>query len=480
MTFRKELEGIVGPRGLVPPDDHARFSSDWAGKYRSRPLAVVRPAESGELAAVVRLCRAHDVAVVAQGGNTGLCGGSVPVAEAQPGARVSIIVNLSRMNEIVSIDVARATITLQAGVTIQAAQQAAAGAGLLFAPDWGARGSAQVGGGISTNAGGLNVLRWGSMREQVLGLEVVLPDGRVWNGLRALRKDSTGLDIKHLFIGSEGTLGIVTAAVCKLHPLPTVNQTAFVSLPELAALLPLFAFAQNEGRGLISAFELLPEEGVARVLANTPHAHRPLEQRSSWYVLLRMSGGDEVLDALAGVLAEASELGLITDAAIASTADQESNLWLLRDEVPAPFTFDARGNRHKFDIAVPVDRVVDFLNAAGPVVEAIVPGTLTFGFGHIGDGNLHFNIYPGPDADLDAFDEHGSELERAIDELTWTLEGTISAEHGVGQTMRHRLADQKSEVEFDVMRAVKDALDPTGILNPGKVLPVSADGQPVR
>jgi FAD/FMN-containing dehydrogenase len=472
----EELTGVVGAAGLLPADDVDRFITDWSGKQvGGAPLAVVRPTSTAEVAAVVRVCHDHGVAVVPQGGNTGLCGGSIPLADDHPEGGPSVVVSMERMKAIISLDVDRATATVEAGVTIQALQEAAATNGLLFAPDWGARGTAMIGGGIATNAGGLNVLRWGSMREQVLGLEVVLPDGRVWNGLRSLRKDATGMDLKQLFIGTEGTLGIVTAAVVRLHPLPAEHLTAFAALPSLEATLPLFAHARSASRGLLSAFELLPEEGVRRVLDAVPGAQRPLPATSEWYVLLRLSGGGETADTMTDLLATAADGALITDAVVASTAEQAANLWFIRDEIPPPFVFDSWGNRHKFDMAIPLDRVVDFFREAGPIVDGIVPGTKTYGFGHVGDGNLHFNIWPGPDCDLDEFAARGPELERAIDELTWSHGGTISAEHGVGQTMRRRLADQKSPIELDLLRTVKDALDPAGTMNPGKVIPYRSE-----
>lgn len=476
-----DLVEIVGSGGVLVGADTDSFVVDWGRKFtNASTLAVVRPSTTAEVAAVVSYCRANDIAIVPQGGNTGLCAGGIPLAEDHPESTASIVLSLSRLSTILSVDVERATVTVEAGVTIEALQEACAAQGLLFAPDWGARGTAQIGGGISTNAGGLNVLRWGSLRSQVLGLEVVLPDGRIWNGLRSLRKDATGLDIKQLFIGTEGTLGIVTAAVFALHPLPSRHRTAFVALEALDKLMPFFAHARTEAAGLLSAFELLPEEGVRRVQINSPQVVHPLSEPSEWYVLLRFSGGDEIDDALTSLLESAAANGLIVDAAVASTAEQEANLWFIRDEVPPTFTFDARGKRHKFDIAIPVDRVVEFFERAGPTVDAVIPGTRTFGFGHIGDGNLHFSVYPGPDADIDEYDSGGAELERAIDELTWEFGGTISAEHGVGQIMRDRLGGQKSDVELDLMRTVKAALDPTGIMNPGKLIPSSAPAADVR
>ncbi len=476
-----DLVEIVGSGGVLVGADTESFVVDWGRKFtNASTLAVVRPSTTEQVAAVVSYCRANDIAIVPQGGNTGLCAGGIPLAKDHPESTASIVLSLSRMSTILSVDVERATVTVEAGVTIEALQEACAAQGLLFAPDWGARGTAQIGGGISTNAGGLNVLRWGSLRSQVLGLEVVLPDGRIWNGLRSLRKDATGLDLKQLFIGTEGTLGIVTAAVFALHPLPSRHRTAFVALEALDKLMPFFAHARSEAAGLLSAFELLPEEGVRRVQINSPQVVHPLSEPSEWYVLLRFSGGDEIDDALTSLLESAAVRGLIVDAAVASTAEQEANLWFIRDEVPPTFTFDARGKRHKFDIAIPVDRVVEFFERAGPTVDAVIPGTRTFGFGHIGDGNLHFSVYPGPDADIAEYDSGGAELERAIDELTWEFGGTISAEHGVGQIMRERLGGQKSDVELDLMRTVKAALDPTGIMNPGKLIPSSAPAADVR
>lgn len=470
-NIHADLEALVGPAGIVGPDGLEQFVVDFKGTYRTSPAAVVRPASTEEVAAVVSYCHREGIGVVPQGGNTGLCGGSVPLDAGPP----SIILSLARLNKIIDVRPERATVTVDAGVTIQAVQEAAAAHQLLFAPDWGARGTAQVGGGIATNAGGLNVLRWGSLRSQILGLEAVLPDGRIWDGLRSLRKDSSGFDCKQLFIGTEGTMGIVTKAVFALHPLPSVHETAFVALASLDQLIPFFSLARAQAKGLVSAFELMPEEGVKRVLASTPSVRRPIDNPSDWYVLIRLSGDTEVSDVLSEVLAAAADQAMITDAAVAATADQDAALWLIRDEIPPMFSFDELGNRHKFDIAIPMDSVVDFMADAATAVDSIVPGTMTFGFGHVGDGNLHFSIYPGAEANVEDYLQRGPQLQAALDDLTWRHEGSISAEHGIGQTMRARLAGQKSEVEVDMMRAVKAALDPTGIMNPGKVIPTETD-----
>ncbi len=476
MEFLDALARLVGPAGMVADDDVEPFVVDWSGKYRGDPVAVVRPQSTTEVAAVVALCHRHQIGVVPQGGNSGLCGGSVPVSADDPEARDSIVLSLSRMQRIVTVDPAEGTATVEAGVTIDALQNAASAVDLLFAPDWGARGSAQVGGGIATNAGGLNVLRWGSMRSHVLGLEVVLADGRIWDGLRSLRKESTGLDVKQLFIGTEGAIGIVTKAVVRLHPRPSMHQSAFVSLPSLDGLMPFVQMAQAASNGHISALELVPEEGIVRVLHNRADLRRPLSERADWYVLVRVSGGPDTPAALESALGAAGAAGLIGDAVVAATPAQTDNLWAIREELPSLFTFDERGNRHKFDISVPVAAVAGFFEKAGPAVAAVLPGTLTYGFGHVGDGNLHFNVYPGPTCDVDEFDRVGPELEAAVDRLTWSFGGSVSAEHGVGQAMRQRVADQKTDVELDLLRTLKAALDPSGILNPGKALPMAERG----
>lgn len=462
------LGAIVGPSGLVEEADTEGYLTDFRRSHHGPALAVVRPRSTDEVAAVVAACARADVAIVPQGGNTGLCGGSVPIDGAE---RPSVVLSLSRMNRVIEINRERATATIEAGVTIEVLQQACAGHGLLFAPDWGARGTAQVGGGLSTNAGGINVLRWGTMREQVLGLEVVLADGRVWDGRRALRKDATGLDLKQLFIGAEGTLGVITGAVFRLHPLPTDHASAFVALSDLEALMPLLELARRRAGSNLSAFELIPELGMGWVLEDLDRARRPLERRATWYALLRFSGDEAMAEVAATVLAQAVEAELVVDAVVAATAEQEANLWLIRDELATTRRFDASVRVHKFDMAVPVDRVVDFLQAATRALDEEVPGTEVYAFGHVGDGNLHFSFFPGPQADMAAFERRSPALRDLVDELTWRFDGTISAEHGVGQEMRQRLVGQKPSIELELARTIKAVLDPHGLMNPGKVYP---------
>ena len=458
------IVAVLGEGGWLGPDDIAAWLVDFRKVFHGHALGMARPASTAEVAAVVRVCVAHGVAIVTQGGNTGLSGGAIPAM-----SRPTILLSLVRMNAIEDVNPARSTITAQAGVTIERLQETAATVDRLFAPDWGARGSATLGGGISTNAGGINVLRWGTMREQVLGIEVVLPDGRVWNGLRALPKDNSGFDLKQLFIGGEGTIGIVTRAVVKLHPLPAEHRIAFVALHALADLDALFALGRSRPPGALSAFELLPEIGIARVVSRYDVV-RPIDRVADWYVLIRFSGAAGIGDELLRVLAAAADDGLILDGVVADTPVQEANLWLLRDELTATRSFGGFGV--KYDLAIPPDRIEEFLMTASRAVDRIVPGALPYAFGHVGDGNLHFTVLT-PDADDDDAELRAAapRITAAVDRIVWDLGGTISAEHGIGRELRARIVGQKPPVEFDLMRAIKQLFDPDRLLNPGVMLP---------
>ena len=451
----------LGPAGWLPADDIAAHLVDFREVFTGSALGMARPASTDEVAATLIICAEHGVAVTTQGGNTGLSGGAIPT-----GDRPTVLLSLARMHTIEEVNVAGSTITAQAGATIAALQEAAVAADRFFAPDWGARGSATLGGAIATNAGGINVLRYGNMREQVLGLEVVLPDGRVWDGLRSLPKDNSGFDLKQLFIASEGTIGIVTRAVVRIHPLPAAHRTAFAALRSLADLDDLFALARSHSPGALSAFELVPEVGVAQVVEHFGVV-RPVAAVSDWYVLLRFSGSDGVGDAMLTVLSDATDASLVLDAVVAETAAQEDNLWLLRDELTATRSFGGFGV--KYDLAVPPDRIEAFLLAASDAVEQISPGSLPYAFGHVGDGNLHFTVLrPGDDAMLEAA---AADLRTTLDRIVWDFGGTISAEHGLGRELRDRIAGQKPDIEVELMRRIKAAFDPTGILNPGVMLP---------
>jgi len=425
----------------------------------------VRPGTTDEVAAVTKWCAANGICVVTQGGNTGLSGGA-QYSDVRP----SIILSLQRMNKIEVVDAAGWTMTVQAGVTIEAMHDAAAAVDRKFAPDWGARGTATIGGGIATDAGGINVLRYGNMREQVMGLEVVLPDGEVWNGLRALRKDSSGYDMKHLFIGSEGTIGTITRAVVKLFPATEYEQTAMATLRGLDDLMDVFALANEVAPDAITAFELMPEVGVAKVCETFDITH-PLDQRSDFYVLVKFAGTRPITERLTEFLSTGADRGIITDAIVAATSEQEERLWTIRDELPPIGLYPHQAIGLKLDSAVPIAKMGEFHDAVREIADELVPGAVSYGFGHVGDGNLHMMVLPLNDDEVEPFIAVRDELVRRIDEATFALSGTLSAEHGVGRDLAHRVGGQKPEVEWQLMRTIKQAFDPDDRFNPGALLP---------
>ena len=487
MTFVAGLRSDLGPAGLLTGPDAAPYLTGQKGRFTGEALAVVRPASVDETALVVRACAATGVAIVPQGGNTGMSGGSVPVAagrsdapalpdtgglgDGQGSQRPSIVLSMSRMNRIVSVDPDRWTITAEAGATIESVQQAAAAANRLFGPDWGARGTATVGGAISTDAGGNNVVRYGNMRDNVLGLEAVLADGRVWDGLRALRKDSSGYDLKQLFIGGEGTLGVVTRAVLRLHPATPHTQSALAAISGLDRLMPLLELATARCGGDVTAFELVPVVGLERVCEKfdlTP----PLVTREEFCVLVRLASAEPVAERLGAFLAETSERGWVSEAAVAVTNEQETRLWTIRDELSPMFLWAQHERGVKLDTAVPIDRFGAYHDEVRRIAAELAPGALSYGFGHVGDGNLHMYVLPTSDDQVAPFLSVREELRERIDEATFAFGGTISAEHGIGQLLRERVKPQKPAIEWELMRAVKDALDPQGIMNPHKTLPL--------
>ena len=487
MTFVAGLRSDLGPAGVLTGPDAEPYLTGQRGLYAGEALAVVRPASVDETALVVRACASAGVAIVPQGGNTGLSGAAVPAAAASSrdlappdigeGARRgsqrhSIVLSMSRMNRILSVDPDRWTITAEAGATIEAVQKAAAAANRLFAPDWGARGTATVGGAIATNAGGNNVLRYGTMRDNVLGLEAVLADGRVWDGLRALRKDSSGYDLKQLFIGAEGTLCVVTRAVLRLHPATPHTQSALAAISGLDRLMPLLELATARCSGDVTAFELIPVVGLERVCEKFDLT-RPLVTGEEFCVLVRLASAEPVSERLGAFLAKASERGWVRDAAMAVTEEQETRLWTLRDELSPMFLWAQHEHGVKLDTAVPIDRFGAYHEEVRRIAAELAPDALTYGFGHVGDGNLHMYVLPTSDDQVAPFLPVREELRERIDEATFAFGGTISAEHGIGQLLRERIKPQKPAIEWDLMRAIKDALDPQGILNPHKTLPVT-------
>ncbi|MDQ2694081.1 MAG: FAD-binding oxidoreductase, partial [Pseudomonadota bacterium] len=429
--------------------------------------AVVSPATTAEVARVLRLCNDHGVGVVPQGGNTGRCGGGVPDASGR-----QIVLSLARLDRIRAVDPLNYTVTAEAGCILAHVQAAAEQADRLFPLSLGAEGSCRIGGNLATNAGGLNVLRYGSARGLTLGLEVVLADGTVWDGLTALRKNNTGYDLKDLFIGSEGTLGVITAAVLTLFPRPREVRTAFVALDDPEAAIRLLALARAASGDRVSAFELLSRTGLEFALRHIAGCRDPFARPCPWYVLLvfsdfRPDGG--MGEALEAMLADAWTAGLVQDAVIAASDAQAQSLWRLREGLVEGQRFE--GGSIKHDVAVPVARVAEFIRVAGARAEQELPGVRVVAFGHVGDGNIHFNLSQPLAMDKNAFLALWGRFNELIHDIAVAMGGTFSAEHGIGRLKVGEMGRYKSPVELDLMRRIKAVLDPKGIMNPGKVLP---------
>ena len=458
------LRSVVGAtQVLTDAVDMAPYVTDWRGRYTGSALAIVRPGGTPEVAEVVRLCAQAGVAVVPQGGNTGLCGGGTPRGG-------EVVVSLTRLNHVRDIDVANNTITVDAGCTLTAVQAAAAAADRLFPLSLAAEGTATIGGNLATNAGGVQVLRYGNARELCLGLEVVLPDGRIWNGLRGLRKDNTGYDMKHLFIGAEGTLGLITAAVLKLYSRPRLVATAWAGTTSPKAAVALLTRLRERIGGRVTAFELVSRTSLDLVLKNIPHSRDPLPGRSLWQVLIELSDTMESgLDgALEGVLMEGVQAGEATDAALARSKDQARTFWRLRENISEAQKVEGVSIKH--DISLPVSRIPEFLDRCDTALAEAFPGLRIVCFGHLGDGNLHYNQSKLEAQENAAFIAQSDAVNRIVHDLVAELGGSISAEHGLGQLKRDEILRYKSEVEMDMMRAIKKSLDPKGLMNPGKVL----------
>ena len=461
------LKAAVGPRGFIDDETGiAPFLVEQRGYFHGATSLVLRPANVDEVAAIVRICAASATPIVPQGGNTGMVGGAVPHEDGG-----QILVNLSRMNAVRSIDPFNGTMEVEAGCVLADIQTAATEADKLFPLSLAAEGSCQIGGNLSTNAGGTNVLRYGNARSHVLGLEVVLPDGEIWNGLRGLRKDNTGYDLKHLFIGAEGTLGIITAAVLKLYPRPRETTTAMIAARDPTAAVELLADVQSASADGVTAWELMPRHGVDLVLKNIPGNVDPFDRPHDWYVLAELTAGaanGQQRAALEAALADALERGQIEDAVIAASQSQVDALWRIRETMPEAQRVEGVGVRH--DVAVPLSRIAEFIDTATIQARAASADVRIIAYGHLGDGNIHFNLSPANQADRDGFLGRRGELMDMVHDVAAALGGTISAEHGIGRLKREALIRHKSETEMNVMRALKAALDPMGIMNPGKVL----------
>lgn len=466
----QKFKAITGPQGFV--DDAVTLAPhlvEWRGLYQGKCAALLAPKTTEEVSAILRLAHETGTPIVPQGGNTGLVGGQIPFVGEE------IILSLSRMKALRAVDPLNNTLTVEAGMTLAEVQSHAHAAGRLFPLSLASEGSCQIGGNLSTNAGGTAVLRYGNARELVLGLEVVLADGRVLSSLKGLRKDNTGYDLKQLFLGSEGTLGIITAAVLKLFVEPKSIETAFVAVPSVEAAVDLLRLADDQSGGLVSTFELVPRIGVEFIATHLPGVSDPLADPSPWYVLVEMTAGSARLglDALMErLLNDALSRNLIGDATVAQSESQRQSLWRLRESLSEIQKHE--GGSIKHDVSVPVSCMAAFIAKASAAVVAAMPGIRPVPFGHIGDGNVHFNLSQPVGMDKAAYLAHWDEMNSIVHAIVREMGGSISAEHGVGHMKRDEIAATKSAVEMDLMRALKIALDPKNILNPGKVVDITS------
>lgn len=463
----ERIRAVVGPNGWSDDSDELEpLLREPRGLFIGRTPLLVRPATTREISDVVTICAEHGIAIVPQGGNTGLCGGATPHAHGG-----EILLCLSRLNRVRVIDAGNYTMTVEAGCVLADIQAEAERVDRLFPLSLGAEGSCQIGGNISTNAGGVAVLRYGNMRDLVLGLEVVLADGRIWDGLRALRKDNTGYDLKQLFVGAEGTLGIVTAAVLKLFPLPKDVQTAFVALRDLDAAIELLAAARTASGDAVTSLELIPRLALEFAIRHVSSVTDPLDSACDNYVLVEFSGArpDGGMAAnMEAFLGDAFEKGLIRDAAIARSEAQRAAFWRIREAIVEAQKFE--GGSIKHDVSVPVDRSPEFIRRATAAVERAMPGIRPLPFGHIGDGNIHFNLSQPEGMNREKFLAEWPAMNRIVHDIVAELGGSISAEHGLGRLKRDEITRYKSAIELELMRRVRTALDPLGIMNPGKVV----------
>ena len=460
------LRALLGEAGLRVGGDLSAYERDWRGRYPGRALAVALPASTAEVAAVVRLCAEHGTSLVPQGGNTGLVGGSTPDDSGR-----QIVLSLARMRRVRGIDAANLTMTVEAGCILQAVQDAAAAQGLLFPLSLAAEGSCTLGGNLASNAGGTAVLRYGNARELCLGLEVVTAAGEIWDGLSGLRKDNTGYDLRDLFIGSEGTLGVITAATLKLYPQPLARMTALAACDSLAAAVDLLGLARTRAASGLTGFEVMNAFSLALVKRHFPQLTQPLAA-SPWTVLLELSDSESEAHARAlfeGLLEAALEGGLIRDAAVAESQSQSKAMWHLREAIPLAQSREGLNIKH--DIALPVSAIAGFVEATNAALAAAYPGVRLVDFGHLGDGNLHYNVQaPDGAAAAEFLAAHEAAINDIVYDAVGRVGGSISAEHGIGRLKREALAQRKDPVALALMRSIKQALDPQGLLNPGRVL----------
>ncbi|HEY1433088.1 MAG TPA: FAD-binding oxidoreductase [Stellaceae bacterium] len=465
-TALGRIKEAVGPRGwIADPAEQEPYLTEARRLWHGATRLVVRPASTEEVAAVVRICAEAKLPIVPQGGNTGLVGGGVPPEDGR-----NIVLALGRMHRIRAIDPVNFTMTVEAGCVLAHLHEAAAAVDRLFPLSLGAEGSCQIGGNLSTNAGGIAVLRYGNTRELVLGVEVVLPDGQIWDGLRGLRKDNTGYDLKQLFIGGEGTLGIITAATLKLFPKPREIETAFLALSRVENVMGLFARARAATADQLTAFELIPRAALDLALEHIPGTIDPLAEPYPWYVLLEMASSETesgLRKLLERLLETALEEDLVADGVIAESGQQAKQLWQIREAIVEAQLYSGS---IKHDVSVPVSRVAEFILRATAGVTERLPGIRPMAFGHVGDGNIHFNLTQPEGADTAAYLARWQEFNDIVHGVVRELRGSISAEHGVGRLKRDEITHYKSPIEIELMRRVKRALDPGNIMNPGKLV----------
>ncbi|WP_160123673.1 FAD-binding oxidoreductase [Rhodovarius lipocyclicus] len=462
------LARIVGPSGLLGGSDMAPYLTDWRNLYSDgAALAVLRPASTQELSDCVKACVAAGVPMVPQGGNTSMVAGATPDASGR-----QIVISTQRMNRVRAIDTMDMTMVAEAGVILKTAQDVAREAGALFPLSLGAEGSATIGGVLSTNAGGNTTVRYGNARELMLGLEAVMPDGTIWNGLRRLRKDNTGYALRHLLVGAEGTLGFITAAALRLFPLPREEAVALAAVRDEEAALSLFRRFRDRDESAVRAFEYMSAGSMHLVLDHVPGATLPLAQRAGHYVLIDLASsrpGAELRALLEEVLAEAMEAGEVLDAALAESGAQRAAIWRLREEHPEGQKL--AGASVKNDVSVPVSKVPEMIRRSSDALRALIPGSRPVPFGHMGDGNIHMNLAQPLDMDAKAFLERSHDIMDCVNEVVRELGGSFSAEHGIGRIKTDMMESWRGGAELAAMQAIKKALDPKGLFNPGKVLP---------
>src|ERR1700742_1269334 len=457
------FRAIVGEKyAVTDANDIAPYVTEERNLFHGHSPLILRPGSTAEVSAICKLAAEHRIALVPQGGNTGLVGGQTP-------HHGEVVISMRRMDKIREVDTASSTMTCEAGVILQTAQQRAAEAARLFPLSLGAEGSCTIGGNLSTNAGGTAALAYGVAREMALGLEVVLADGRILHGLSKLKKDNTGYDLRNLFIGAEGTLGIITAATLKLFPKPRAVETGYVGLQSPAQALKLLSIAQNEAAGSLTSFELLADIAVDFSLRHGIDIRDPLTTKHPWYVLMELSSSrDDARDTLEAILARGMEDGIVDDAVIAANLSQRQSFWKLRDEMSA--AQKPEGGSIKHDISVPVAAVPDFIAEADAAVVKLIPGSRPVPFGHLGDGNIHYNVSQPVGGDTAGFLNRWHEVNKVVFDIVLKMGGSISAEHGIGVLKRDELPDVKDKTAIELMRQFKAMLDPNGIFNPGKVL----------